>query len=507
MAKRSTPPLWSVFAIDPASATSRQDQIAEHIRKAVLAGHVRPGMRLPSTRSLAAELEVSRQTAVLAYEKLMAEGYVTGRIGSGLYVPDVLPEDLLLPLPAGRTAPAGPAGGNWTPRLSARGLRLASLPITPVRRSAGLLAPGIPALDRFPHDLWARLSTRFWKGRPGVDLLGYGGPSGFRPLREAIADHLGATRAIACTADDIVITAGAQNAIDLAARLLIDPGDEVMVEDPAYVAGRSALEAAGGCVVPVPVDPDGLDVTAGEAMAPRARLALVTPSHHYPLGVPMSLSRRLSLLDWAERADGWILEDDCDGDYRYAGHPLRPLRALGRAAAARRVIYIGSFAKVLAPGLRLGFLVAPTGLAEAFGTARGLIDRHSPISTQAVLADFIGEGHFAAHLRRMRVLYAERRDRLIHALERHCGDVLDWGKSPEAGLHLTAKLHGNGGTKPDDVEIWERVSREGLQTPPLSAHYACERRAQAGFILGFAATPADRIDEAAARLGRAIRLP
>ena len=500
MNKRVTPPVWAAFAVDPESALPFQEQIARHLREAVLRGHLRPGARLPSTRSFAAELGVSRQTVVLAYERLVAEGYAHGQRGSGIYVPHVLPEDLAPP--AAEVCPSAVETRRADyPALSARGRDLIGLSVTPVPRGPGLLAPGTPALDAFLDDTWARLSARFWRGRPAADQLGYADPAGYRPLREAIAEHLGVTRGLACDADDVVITSGSQHAIELTARLLIDAGDAVWIENPGFVAGHSAVESAGARVVPVPVDGEGLDVEAGVRLAAGARMAVVTPSHQYPLGVAMSLRRRLALLDWAERADAWIVEDDCDGDYRYAGRPLHPLRALGRQSAANRVIYVGTFAKVLAPGLRIGFLVAPPGLAEAFAHARALFDRQSPTPLQITLAEFIGEGHFATHLRRMRMLYAERRDALLTVLERYCADVLDWGAVPEAGLHLVARLR-DAAVPQADLAIWEAAKALGLQTPPLSPHYRAG--GEAGLVIGFGATLPGNMQDAVQRLRRAI---
>ncbi|WP_260464059.1 PLP-dependent aminotransferase family protein [Burkholderia sp. Bp8963] len=378
---------------------------------------------------------------------------------------------------------------------------MTGLPVTPVPRGPGLLAPGTPALDAFPYHTWARLSARFWRSRPAADQLGYADPSGFRPLREAIAEHLGVTRGLSCDADDVVITSGSQHAIELTARLLTDPGDAVWIENPGFVAGHSAIESAGARVVPVPVDAEGVDVDSGMRLAANARLAVVTPSHQYPLGVTMSLRRRLALLDWAETANAWIVEDDCDGDYRYAGRPLHPLRALGRPSAANRVVYVGTFAKVLAPGLRIGFLIAPPGLAGAFAHARALVDRQSPPPLQIVLAEFIGEGHFATHLRRMRMLYAERRDALLAALERHCPDLLDWGTVPDAGLHLVARLR-RAATPDADLAVWDAATALGLQTPPLSSHYRAG--GEAGLVIGFGATLASNMPDAVRRLRRAI---
>lgn len=495
MPRRQPPPLWGSFALDPDSGLPLQEQLAVHFRAAVLDGRLKPGAQLPSTRALAAEAGVSRQTAVLAYERLAAEGYVEGRAGAGMFVPTVLPEALLqVGRPAAAVAPDAPAGS-----LSVRGRDIAALPITPARRGPGLLTPGLPAFDAFPFEVWGQLSARLWRDRPTAEVLGYMEPAGHLPLREAIAAHLGAARGLACTAEEVLVTAGSQQGIALAARLLLDPGDEAWVEDPAYVSGRSALAANGARLVPVPVDAEGLDVAAGEAAAPSARLALVTPSHQYPLGVTLSLRRRLALLDWAERTCAWIVEDDYDGDFRYAGRPLQPLRALPRPGAAR-VVYVGTFAKVLAPGLRLGYVVVPRALAGAFATARALADRQSAGPEQAILAAFIADGHLAQHLRRMRVLYAERRAALLDALAAGASDLFAWEtEGPQAGLHLAARFRDQA---LDDIAVYDVARRIGLQTPPLSGSFL--GTVLRGLVLGFAGTAPERMREGVTLLRRAM---
>ncbi len=497
MPRRQPPPLWGAFAPDPASGVPLQEQLATHFRNAVLDGRLKPGAQLPSTRALAAEAGVSRQTAVLAYERLVAEGYAEGRAGAGMFVPPVLPEALLqVGRPAAPVMAEPPAGS-----LSLRGREVAALPITPARRGPGLLSPGLPAFDAFPFETWGQLSARLWRDRPTAEVLGYADAAGHWPLREAIAAHLGAARGLACTAEEVLVTSGSQQGIALAARLLLDPGDAAWVEDPAYVSGRSALAAHGARLVPVPVDAEGLDAAAGEALAPQARVALVTPSHQYPLGVTMSLRRRLALLDWAERAGAWVLEDDYDGDFRYAGRPLQPLRALARPGAAR-VIYIGTFAKILAPGLRLGYLVVPRGLMPAFATARALTDRHSAGPEQAILAAFIGDGHLSQHLRRMRVLYAARRAALLAALQAGAADLVAWDVAgPQAGLHLAARFHDQA---TDDVAVYDAARRIGLQTPPLSGSFLGPP--VRGLVLGFAGTAEDRMAEGVALLRRAVAM-
>jgi len=322
-----SPVPWTSFAFDPASPDGFQDQIAAHVRSAILRGMLKPGMAMLSTRVLARDLGIARQTVVLAYARLAAEGYLDGKPGSATRVSAVLPERLLHTARNGIERAAHSDPHALAAPLSLRGTATAGLPVTPARPWATLLAPGIPALDEFPFRVWERLAGEVWRGRP-AGLLGYAEPGGHRPLREAIAAYLAPVRGIACDPGQVVVTSGSQQAIDLAARLLADIGDEAWAEDPAYVAGRHALAAAGLRTVPVPVDEEGLDVAAGERLAPRARLVLVTPSHQYPLGAVMSLRRRLALLDWARRAGAWVIEDDYDSEFRYDGRPLQPLAAL-----------------------------------------------------------------------------------------------------------------------------------------------------------------------------------
>jgi len=398
-----------------------------------------------------------------SYARLAAESYLNGKPGSATRVSAVLPESLLHTARDGtkrtarrhRQAPAAP--------LSLQGAATARLPVTPARPGAALLAPGIPALDEFPYRVWERLAGEVWRGRP-AGLLSYAEPGGHRPLREAIAAYLAPVRGIICDPGQVVVTSGSQQAIDLAARLLADVGDEAWAEDPAYVAGRHALVAAGLRTVPVPVDEEGLDVAAGERLAPRARLVLVTPSHQYPLGAVMSLRRRLALLDWARRAGAWVIEDDYDSEFRYDGRPLQPLAALELGAS--RVLYVGTFSKVLAAGLRFGYLVLPPGLMAAFTAARALADRQPPGPKQAILAEFIHRGHLAQHVRRMLGLYEARRDALAEAVTRHAGGLLAV-VPPSCGLHVVGDL-----LQPNlsDVDVYRHALQRGLQTPPLSTY-------------------------------------
>ena len=358
------------------------------------------------------------------------------------------------------------------------------------------LATGVPALEQFPWRDWARISARVYRERPAA-ALAYGDPQGLLELRSAIADYLGAARGIVCDPDQIVVVSGSQQGIDLTARVVAAPGDAVWFEEPGYGAARTALAAARLRVVLVPADGEGLHVASAVAQAPEARLALVTPSYHYPLGATLSLARRRALLAWAHATGAWILEDDYYGEYRFAGRPQTPLYALDRH---ERVLYLGTFSKMLAPGLRIGFLVAPRPLVQRLTELKTATDRYTPGLMQLVLARFIAEGRLAAHVRRMRTLYRDRRAALLAALARHAADVLHVGEPPDAGLHFAVRLK----VDVDDVAISRSVRRHGVYAAPLSLYYASAPRMH-GFVLGFANTTEADVTPAVRRLARAIR--
>jgi GntR family transcriptional regulator / MocR family aminotransferase len=476
VAKGSSAAPFAVVSLDEASPVPLYRQLYDELRGAILGGRLGSGSRLPSTRDLAADLGVSRNTVSNAFLQLCAEGYLEGKVGSGTYVSRSLPDDLLLARPSARPeAPRMPPSARADSGLSRRGKLLAVTPATATVRRGRPRAfrSGVPALDAFPSETWARLAARCWRGAP-QSLFGYGDPAGYRPLREAIAEYLGAVRAARCSWEQVIVVSGSQQALDLGARVLLDPGDTAWVEDPCYPAARGALVGSGARLAPVTVDSEGLDVAAGETRAVDARLAYITPSHQYPLGVTMSLARRLALLDWANRSGAWILEDDYDSEYRYSGRPLSSLQGLDDGG---RVLYLGTFSKVLSPALRLGYLVVPPDLVDAFVAARALVDRHSPMMEQAVLVEFIAEGHFARHVRRMRSLYAERRDALVEALGRGLAGLIEVG-AVDAGLHLVGWLPE--GT--DDREASRRAAalgsvwHRGISTPGIAAGLCgCQR--------------------------------
>ena len=433
-------------------------QIATRLRAAITAGMLAPGARLPSARSLAGQLGVARGTVDAGYAVLIGEGVVVPRGSGGTIVSPEL---------AARASPP-------VQRRMPFAARRAEAPGTPLPFRMGL-----PALDAFPRKLWTSLTVRAARGL-GAEALGLPDPAGWRPLREAIAAYLGVSRGILCTPDQVLVTAGFQGALALVTRVLLRPGDPVWVEDPGYILARQALEAAGATLVPVRVDREGLRVAAGMVAAPRAKLAVVTPTHQCPLGVALSLPRRLALLGWAAESSAWVLEDDYDSEFRYTGHPLPALKSLDRGG---RVLYAGSFSKVLFPGLRLGYLVVPDELAEAFARASRLGSFGLPPLEQRVAAAFMADGHFARHLRRMRGLYATRRRALAEALTAAFGDAVAL-ELAAGGMHLLARFPGAA----DDGTLARRAAAAGLAPTALSS-LAMAHDCGQGLLLSFTNVP------------------
>ncbi len=475
-------------------------KLYESLRRAILEGRLAPGSRLPSTRALAAELRVSRNTVLVAYEHLLAEGYAVGRVGSGTYVASELPDELL-----SARRPWARTGGELpqaVPRLSAYARRLlddSRLPRPhPSHHGPGLrydFRHGLPAAD-FPRELWRRLLARRARdfSRAAIE---YGPPEGYGPLREAIADYLGRARAVSCRPEQIVVVNGSQQALDLASRLLVDPGSRVVVEEPHYTGARRAFLAAGARLVPVAVDADGLDVSALPRPASGVRLAYVTPSHQFPTGGVMPLARRLALLGWAEEAGAYVLEDDYDSEFRYEGRPVEAVQGLDRAG---RVIYVGTFSKVLLPSLRVGYLVLPRPLVEPFVRGKWVADRHTPTLVQAVLADFIREGFFERHLRRVRASCAARRSALLEALSTYLGGRAEV-VGANAGVHLLAWLEG---VVPDEMPaLVERAASAGVGIYPVAPYYL-EPPPRAGLVLGYASMSEREIRAGIRRLGEVL---
>jgi len=477
------------LTLDARSATPLHRQIYFEIRGAILDGRLRPGARLPASRALARDLSISRNTVTTAFDQLAAEGYIEARTGAGSFVPAHLPKDQIAGMPGSARRQADRKIAGLSP--SRRAGRLMSMAGRPTSRLP--FSPGLPEVDLFPFKEWARLLGRHWR-RPALEDLTGAAPGGDPRLCAAVADYLATARAVFCRPEQVMITAGSRQALDLAARVLIDPGDPVWIEEPGYWPTAAVLGAAGARLVPVPVDEEGLSIKDGLADAPEPRLICISPSHQYPLGVTMSLGRRLALLDAARKVGSFVLEDDYDSEYRYAGRPLAALQGLDQGG---HVIYLGTFSKVMFPSVRLSYMVVPDHLLDAFLKVRTLIDAHPSSIAQAALADFIEEGHLAGHIRRMRPLYAERQAALIDALQ-VVGDRLSLTPA-EAGMHLVGKL----GSAEDDRAIAKAADRLGVQAPALSSYFQ-DRPSASGLVLGYAGVDGATIKRTAATLVRAI---
>ncbi|MDO8710574.1 PLP-dependent aminotransferase family protein [Pseudomonas sp.] len=483
--------------LDRRQGLSRQLYQALSLR--VLDGRLAGGTRLPATRDLAAALAISRNSGVRAYDQLYAEGFIEGRVGDGTYVAQ-LPQ---------AAAPGKKLSTNWLdlPVISSSKV-IHSGALGRVEKNHLALPPsgpprafrvGVPAFDLFPFEVWAKLNAAFWR-KPDLQQLCYGDPAGDERLRGMIAAYLRSSRGMQCSAEQIVITSGAQQGISLCAQLLVEPGDGVAIENPGYRAAGHAFAVAGARLHGVAVDSEGIDCHELNGLSD-CRLAYVTPSHQYPTGVVMSLARRLELLAWAERTQGWIVEDDYDGEYRYSGAPLAPLAALDRQG---RVLYVGTFGKVAFPALRLGYLVLPPTLVQAFSQRRAVDVRHSEVSTQAVMAEFMAAGHFQRHIRRMRRAALSRRNTLLAGWPRNIPGV---GSLPSvaAGLHLTVAVD----SQARERELVEQAASVDVEINALSGYWLPNSTEpvdqRAGLVLGFAAVPEAAISAALGRLEKVWR--
>jgi GntR family transcriptional regulator / MocR family aminotransferase len=485
--KRVAPAVLPLIAVDRKSNRPLHRQIYDAYRNGVVGRTLRPGQAIPSTRALASELGISRIPVLTAYEQLLAEGYFESRIGAGTFVSSSLPDQR--PPREYASALESHVRSNVRP-VARRTSLIARVEQAPWAHGWGAFGIGQLAFEYFPFQVWSKLIARHCRMLP-VGALHYGDPMGAPDFRETIATYLRTARAVRCEAGQIMVVSGSQQALEISARVLLDDGSPVWVEEPGYRFVRDVLILAGCRLVPVPVDNEGLDVAAGIALCRKARAAYVTPSHQYPLGATMSASRRLQLLDWAENSGSWIIEDDYDSEYRYENMPIASLQGLDRNS---RVIYIGTFSKVLFPSLRLGYIVIPQDLVTRFLTVRVALDLSPPQLYQAVLADFIREGHFARHLRRMRLVYGERRRALAEALRDQL-DCVQEVMGGGTGLHLTAILKKG----KLDRTISASAARQNLWAAPLSGTYFGEPLSQ-GFVLGFGSTRVEEIPQAVRKL-------
>jgi len=493
MPRRPLRASFQAFSLDPSSPEPLHRQLYDELRSAILNGRILAGSRLPASRELATAARVSRNTVLTAYEQLSAEGYIHSRSGSGTYVAESIPESL----PPESATPAAPPATGDRRRIAERGERARQDVFVrhEIPQLAAAFRPGLPALDHLPMDTIRRIADRRLR-RVSVRLLAYGDPMGYLPLRAAIAAQLAAARGVRTRPENVLIVNGAQEGVTMCARLLADPGESVWMEEPGYFGARSAFSITGARLVPVPVDADGLDVAAGIARAPRARVAYCTPSHQNPTGVTLSLARRMALLQWAQTHGAWIVEDDNASEYRYRGRPLAALQGIDRAA---RVLYVGTFSKVLFSSLRLGYVVLPDDLVPAFSNAQLAQGRGANTLVQAVVADLIEDGHLGRHVRRMRTLYAARLEALERAVARHGTDVLRLQRI-EGGLNQLAWLPDG----VDDLDVASDLAGQGIVVMPLRTYYATTP-ARPGLVLGFAAAPEAEIDRGIERIAATVR--
>ena len=467
-------------------------QLYDWFRSAIINGRLDPGQRIPSSRYLASELQISRITVLTAFEQLHAEGYLESSVGSGTYVAKSIPNHAskLTSIDSRGTASTSRHGSR---QISKLGTKFLSAPAIP--RGFRAFRLGLPALDHFPKATWSRLAIRHSR-HTKKELMAYGDPMGRLACREAIAEYLIAVRGVRCDPSQIMIVTGAQQALDIAARVLLDPGDPVWIEEPAYPGAIRAFVGAGAYLVPVRVDENGLDVKQGIKRSPRARAAFITPSHQFPLGVTMSAARRVLLLDWARRNGSWIIEDDYDNEYRFAIPPIASLQDLDKDD---RVIYAGTFSKILFPSLRIGYLIIPTDLIPAFTRVRELSDIFPSPLHQGVLADFIREGHLERHIRRMRTLYMERHDIMATEIGKQLGSTFNI-LTANAGIHLVM-LFPEG---LQDTVVAEKAVQTGVSSMPLSICYQDEPDRQ-GLVLGYGGVDRKQIQEGVKRLAGAIQ--
>jgi GntR family transcriptional regulator / MocR family aminotransferase len=484
-------PGWAdlyAFGVSRTDDTPLFRQLYLQLRAAILSRRLRPGTKLPSTRELASQLGISRSAVVAAYEQLLAEGYTRGRHGSGTYITPDLPEPVDGD-PLRRKKPAAATAASTAQTQSFGDF----IDVT-VQSNELPFNLGRTLIDHRTMELWRKLSARTFRSLDPAHF-GYSDPRGTIELRKTICDYLQAARAVRCDPEQIVVTAGTQQAVDIVIRTLPGLNKEVWVEDPGYPLTRQALLAAGATVRPIPVDGQGIDVGAGIRSAPDAQAAFVTPSHQFPTGVVLSMARRLELLAWAQKKGAWIVEDDYASEFRYGGRPLASLQGLDEGA---RVIYIGTLNKALFPGLRIGYAVVPRALLQAFVAARYLMDRQPSTLSQAVVTAFLEQGHFAAHIRRMRMMYRDQRDELVAALKRRLGADLTVD-APDQGMHLVAFTRRG----LSDVAI-ERAGRQrGVIVRAMSRLYVAAPPRSA-LVLGFSGYPRRMIAPAVERLAEVV---
>jgi GntR family transcriptional regulator/MocR family aminotransferase len=479
-------PLSPVFRIDREQAKPLHRQVYDGYRQAILRGDLAPGQKIPSSRELAADVSISRFPVLHAYAQLLAEGYFESQIGSGTFISSTLPEQITPSNHQAEFAEHNPSGCRPVAR---RNRHYPAFPRNSNLRGWGAFGLHQPASDQFPFKVWSSLVNRH-SNNPWQTSLQRVDPMGSLRFREAICRHLRTSRSVRCEPEQIMIVSGSQQALDITTRVLLDPGDAVLVEEPGYNLQKTALAGAGCRVKLVPVDEHGMDI----AQAPSSKgvkAAFVTPSHQFPLASTMSATRRLHLLNWAQREGAWIVEDDYDSEFRFDARPIASLQGLDVNA---RVIYIGSFSKILFPSLRIGYIVIPRDLVVLFEAIRFATDIFPPYLYQEVLADFMELGHLGRYIRKMRRIYGERRSALVESIQAEFGNFFTVHGSA-AGMQVPVTLPEGF----NDTEIAARAAADKLILWPLSRYYS-SKNARHGFVLGFGSTPTEHIASAVKRL-------
>lgn len=496
----------NLVRLDRRKSTPLTHQLYDSLLMAIQTGQLSAGFRLPSTRELAIQLSVSRTTVINAFEQLVAEGYLTSVVGQGTQVSLRLPEETLkariqrsdqaTPVETSKKrAPTAPPTKNLATSWSEFGETLADIDINTLSFSQDLkpFRAGVPALDEFPVDVWSRIVRNVWRSVSKQDLS-YGDAVGWKPLRQAIASYLRGFRGVRCTDDQVMIVNGTQHAFDIINRLVLAQGDKVLFESPGYLRAKMAFRAAGAQVVHIPVDNHGLDISKAIEDFSDAKVAYVTPSHQEPMGVTMPIERRIQLLEWANQNQAWIVEDDYDSEFRYAHRPIPALQGLD---SGDRTIYVGSFSKVLFPSLGMGYVVVPQTMLDGFRKALSLVGRPPSKIDQIVLTEFIEEGHFARHLRRMRTVHEARRSALVDMVREHLSHAMQI-VGADAGLHCTAILNDKWNDKSVSIQAAER----GVVLRPLSAFLESHQQSEFrnGLIFGFACSTPIQIRAAIRKL-------
>jgi GntR family transcriptional regulator/MocR family aminotransferase len=481
------------IVIDRLNKRSMHRQICEWFQCAIAEGRLKAGGRVPSSRGLAAELGVSRRSVLNAYEQLYAEGYFETFVGEGTHIANSFPGQFPL-VKAERDDTPVHVRNDALRQISDRGPQQNDSSTRAQSNAWGAFGVGYPALDHFPVNIWSNLIARHSRA-VSRSMLAYGDPMGFGPLREAIAEYVGTVRGVRCDVSQVLVTTGSQQALQVASQVLLSEGDQVCMEDPGYPGARQAFAMANAQVVPISVDTDGINISELKSEGQRAKLVYVTPSHQYPMGMTMSVARRELLLDWASHNGAWIIEDDRGSDFRFDREPVRSLQGLDTHA---RVIYVGTFSQAIYPALRLGYLVLPRDLTRACSAIKAYMDVSTPTLNQSVMAEFIREGHFARHLRRMRMIYTERRNATVEVLQRDLRNSVEVvvGK---AGLHLVILLRGG----VDDAVVAGLAARSGISVIPLSS-CSVKANGQCGLLLGYGGVDIQGIQNGISKLSLCI---